>query len=206
MTHSLHRRGSVESLKHDFVFIARSSIDVNRVGCGPKFQRIRQILHAAGPVNTGLAETGENMANGLNVERWLDRTSDDTIIASAFSSKERLKQVLRQLKDEDLGISITVSGLIEEVFGMAEELGLKPHTVNLSLGVLGKTELLPPEDTLELTTMCGHALVATELVHKLRAKVAAGTITRKEAARQIAEPCVCGVFNMERAEALLRKT
>ncbi len=203
MTHSLHRRGSVESLKNDYVFIARSSIDVNRVGCGTKFQRIRQILDAAGPVNTGVAETGENMANGLDSARWLARTSDDTIIASTFSSKDKVKQVLSQLKQEDLGISITVSGLIEEVFGLAKELGLQPHTINLSLGVHGKTEWLPPEEVLLETTMCGHALVATELVKKLKAEVAAGTITRKEAARRLAEPCVCGIFNMERAEELL---
>ncbi len=205
MTHSLHRCGSAESLKNDYVLIARSSIDVNRVGCGPKFQRIRQILHAAGPVNAGMAETGENMAHGLDTDRWLARTSDDTIICSVFSTKEKIRQVLQQLKQEDLGISITVSGLISEVFGLAKELGLKPHTVNLSLGVYGKTELLPPEDVLLQTTMCGHALVSSELTRQLKAKVAAGKLSAKEAARQLAEPCVCGIFNMERAEALMQQ-
>ncbi len=205
MTHSLHRRGSAESLKNDYVLIARSSIDVNRVGCGPKFQRIRQILHAAGPVNAGMAETGENMAHGLDTDRWLARTSDDTIICSVFSSKEKIRQVLQQLKQEDLGISITVSGLIDQVFGLAKELGLKPHTVNLSLGVYGKTELLPPEEILVETTMCGHALVSSELAKTLKAEVAAGKLSAKEAARRLAEPCVCGIFNMERAEALLQQ-
>ena len=51
--------------------------------------------------------------------------------------------------------------------------------------------------------MCGHALVSKELVRKLKADVQAGRLSKKEAARQMAEPCVCGVFNMERAEALL---
>ncbi len=205
MTHSLHRCGSAESLKNDYVLIARSSIDVNRVGCGPKFQRIRQILNSVGPVNTGLAETGENMAHGLDVKRWLERTSDDTIICSVFSSKDKLRRVLQQIKEQELGISITVSGLVDEVFGVAKELDLKPHTVNLSLGIHGKTELLPPQDVLQETTMCGHALVSTELTKKLKAEVAAGKITTKEAARQLAEPCVCGIFNMERAEALLQE-
>ncbi len=204
MTHSLHRTGSAESLKRDYVLIARSSIDVNRVGCGTKFQRIRQILHHVGPVNAGVAETGENMAHGLDAKRWLERTSDDTIICSVFSSKDKLRLVLEQLKDQDLGISITVSGLIDEVFGLAKELGLKPHTVNLSLGVHGKTELLPSEDTLQQTTMCGHALVSMALAKQLKAQVAAGKITAKEAARQLAEPCVCGIFNMDRAQALLQ--
>jgi len=204
MTHSLHRRGSVESLKNDFVIIARSSVDVNRKGCGPKFQRIRQILSEAGPVNAGMMETGENMARGGFTEKWLARTSDDTIIAATFSSKDKVRQVLSRLKQEDLGISITVSGLIDEVFGLARELGLKPHTVNLSLGVHGKTELLPPEEVLQVTTMCGHALAATALAAKLKEDIRAGRVSPQEAARQLAEPCVCGIFNMERAAALLR--
>ena len=86
------------------------------------------------------------------------------ICAQDLPAAEKLRQVLRQLKEEDLGISITVSGIVDEVFGLANELGLQPHTVNLSLGIHGKTELLPPEETLELTTMCGHALMAKELV------------------------------------------
>ncbi len=204
MTHSLHRRGSVDSLKDDFVFIARSSVDVNRKGCGPKFHRIRQILHEAGPANAGMMETGENMARGNFVDTWLARTSDDTIIAATFSSREKVKRVLRQLKEEDLGISITISGLISEVFGLAQEVGLKPHTVNLSLGVHGRTDLLPTEETLQVTTMCGHALAATSLARELKAKIRAGGITAKEAARQLAEPCVCGIFNVERAEAMLK--
>ena len=204
MTHSLHRRGSVDSLKDDFVFIARSSLDVNRKNCGPKFQRIRQILHEAGPTNAGSMETGGNIARGAFLKEWLARDSDDTIIAATFSSKAKVRQVLQRLKQEDLGISITISGLIDEVFGLAKEVGLKPHTVNLSLGVHGRTDLLPPEEILQVTTMCGHALCAKSLAGKLKDEVAAGRLTAEEAARQLAEPCVCGIFNTERAAALLK--
>lgn len=204
MTHSLHRRGSVPSLRDDFVFIARSSVDVNRKGCGPKFQRIRQILDKAGPANAGMMETGDNIARGGFRAEWLARTSDDTIIAATFAKKEKVRQVLADLKRADLGISITISGLIDEVFGLAREVGLKPHTVNLSLGVHGRTDLLPPEEILQLTTMCGHALCAKTLAGMLKEAVAAGRLTPEEAARQMAEPCVCGIFNTERAAALLR--
>ncbi len=203
MTHSLHRRGCPSSLKRDFVFIARSSVAVNRKGCGPKFQRIRQILHRAGPVNAGMMETGENMARGNFVEKWLARTSDDSIIAAVFSDREKVRQVLEDLKQEDLGISITISGLIDEVFGLARELGLKPHTVNLSLGVHGRTDLLPPEEILQATVMCGHALAAVSLAENLKAQIKTGALTPAEAARQLAEPCVCGVFNIERAAGML---
>lgn len=203
MTHSLHRRGCPASLKRDFVFIARSSVGVNRKGCGPKLQRIRQILHQAGPVNAGMMETGDNMARGNFTEKWLARTTDDSIIAAVFSDKQKLRQVLSQLRDEDLGISITISGLIDEVFSVAGDLGLKPHTVNLSLGVHGRTDLLPAEETLQATVMCGHALAASSLAEQLKVQVKAGELTAQEAARRLAEPCVCGIFNVERAASML---
>jgi hypothetical protein len=38
----------------------------------------------------------------------------------------------------NLGLSVTVSGLIEEIFDICKELGIKPHSINLSLGVWGK--------------------------------------------------------------------
>ncbi len=75
---------------------------------------------------------------------------------------------------------MTVSGN-RRSFRSGKELDLAPHTINLSLGVHGKTELLPPSDILEQTTMCGHALVATALTRQLKAEVAAGKLDAKEA-------------------------
>lgn len=36
---------------------------------------------------------------------------------------------------------------------------MKPHTVNYSLGVFGKKELLADSDSLAITTMCGHHMI-----------------------------------------------
>lgn len=65
--------------------------------------------------------------------------------------------------------------------GMAREVGLQPHTINLSLGIRGKKELPPGPEVLELTTMCGHALVARNLVRKAVAEVRAGRMAPEEA-------------------------
>ena len=47
---------------------------------------------------------------------------------------------------------------------MAAEVGLNPHTINLSLGIHGGTEALPPAEIRQFTTMCGHAMIAPHLV------------------------------------------
>ena len=106
---------------------------------------------------------------------------------------------------ESLGISVTVSGLIDEVIPLAQELGIKPHTVNLSMGILGKTDKLADEDVLEFTTMCGHALISANLVKKGIKDVACGIKTPSEASMMIGTPCVCGIYNLDRSDILLRE-
>ncbi|MCL4488003.1 MAG: hypothetical protein M1570_07720 [Chloroflexi bacterium] len=204
MTHSLHRRGSVNSLKDDYVFITRTVAGLNRTGCGPKLKTIRNILCDVGISNTGRMETGENMAHGLTEEMLRADETESPIIAASVPSRARIKEIVRRVKEADLGLSVTVSGLIDEVLDMCRELDLQPHTVNLSLGVHGKTELLPSEDCLELTTMCGHALIASHLADQMQADVTAGRTDSQAAARQLARPCICGIFNLTRAEVLLQ--
>jgi len=80
-----------------------------------------------------------------------------------------------------------------------------PHTVEHSLGVWGKRELLPKKEVLEVSTMCGHGMVAFGLIEEAVADVKAGRSSPEKAARRLAEPCVCGIFNPVRAAELLRK-
>jgi hypothetical protein len=204
MTHSLHRRGSPESLREDYVVIVRSAAGINRAGSGPSLQAIRNILCDVGISNLGKMETCQNMALGLTPEDIRADGSEVAIIGAAVPGRAKVKEAMRRLKEGDYGISITVSGLIDEVLPMCRDLGITPHTINLSLGVHGKTELLPAEQDLEITTMCGHALVAAHLVKQYRSDVQAGRVQPGTAARRMAEPCICGVFNMERATALLQ--
>ncbi|NIO07214.1 MAG: hypothetical protein GTO40_04150, partial [Deltaproteobacteria bacterium] len=77
---------------------------------------------------------------------------------SAFHGREKLKEALIRLKEADEGISIVVSGLIDRVREIVSEIGLNPHTINLSLGIHGRTDRLPPPDIRQFTTMCGHGM------------------------------------------------
>jgi len=204
MTHSLHRQGSIESLKNDFVMYARCSRGINTEGAEPKVRRIVEIVFDEGPTNAGDSPHHASMADGkLTRETALEFQKNTRGFISCFDDREKMKRILRRLKEEELGISIVVSGLIDDVMEMAREVGLKPHTINLSLGIRGKKELLPGPEVAELTTMCGHGLVPSKLVEKAIAEVRAGTRSPEDAARMVGKPCICGIVNLTRAARLL---
>ena len=92
-----------------------------------------------------------------------------------------------------------------EIVQMAKEVGVKPHTAFLSLGIHGKKALLPEEQVLEMTTMCGHGMVSSKLAKAVLKKVESGDMTPEEGARLLAQPCPCGIFNTDRCEALLEQ-
>jgi len=192
----------VESLKNDYVFLSTPAIGVNDEGAAPKFERILEIVYDAGPTNIGSYDTG-TVLTGVTLEDIRREISDQGRIRCVFSDLDRVREVLQQLNEEDLGISIVISGLIDEIVEVAGQVGLCPHSANLSLGVQGNKKRLPNETVLQFTTMCGHGMVSPNLVRKLIEDVKTRRATPKKAAETMALPCVCGIFNQERAEALL---
>ena len=61
------------------------------------------------------------------------------------------------------------------------------------------------EEVLEVLTMCGHGMISKNLVAKAIDQVKRGKKTPHEAAVMVAQPCVCGIFNVSRAEKLFSK-
>jgi len=202
MTHSLHRRGSVESLKGDYVMITRTT-KANRAAINHLLPEVAKIVFDVGPANIGSSGLQTDVPLGLDPEDFTKRIGGVYGFLCTFSSKEKLREVLKRLKEKDFGFSITVSGLIDEVIPLAQGLGIKPHTINLSLGILGDTDQLAEEEVLEFTTMCGHAMIAANLVRKGIADVRSGAKSPREASMMMGRPCVCGIFNLDRSDCLL---
>lgn len=205
MSHSLHRYGTEENLQNDYTFYARASRWVNREGCGPKLRKILDIVLSEKPVNYGSSQAGKSVKAGLDPKEYATTLDNAYGVACCFSNKEAIKRILIKLKEADTGISIVTGGLIDEIVEIAEAVDLKPHTAFLSLGIHGKKALLPEEQVLELTTMCGHGLVSAKLTEAVLKKVAAGKITPEEGAHLLAQPCPCGIFNTDRCEELLKR-
>lgn len=204
MTHSLHRRGSPESLVNDYVVLVTPAVGINDEGAPDRLREALEAVLDAGPANLGSYATGTVFA-GATPEEIRQGLWEQPRVRCTFADRERVKQVLEALKEKDLGLSVTVSGLTEEVLALARELGLRPHSINLSLGIWGNTAALPSEDVLELVTMCGHGLISRQLVERAIELVKSGRRTPEQAARMIAPPCVCGIFNPVRAAELFRR-
>ena len=137
MTHSLHRVGTQASLKDDYVIISRPAMRINHEGCAPKIQRTLQIIFEEGPTNLGSLTTQENLTMGLDPEALIAKTEDNSPVMCCFHEKYKVVNVLRRLKEEELGMSVIVSGQIDNIRSICEEVGLTPHSVNISLGVHG---------------------------------------------------------------------
>lgn len=205
MSHSLHRSGSAESLKNDFCIYARAAKGVNRgEGVGDKLRTILGIYRSENVVNYGSSHAGRSFSNGLDPDEYAKTLDNSYGIIATFDDREAVKGVLRKAGEANTGISFVVSGLIDEVVDICRETGLKPHTATLSLGIYGKKERLPEPEVLDMVTMCGHSLVAGNLIRDVLRKVRTGRMTPEDAALVAAKPCTCGIFNTKRCAAVFR--
>ena len=203
MTHTLHRTGELEDLRHDYVVFTMSAKTVNAKGSAQQMRRFFQIVEKFNPVNYGDMKTG----NKYNTDRDVIYNSiqDTSIVHFVFTDKETVGNVLEELHRAKLGTSVVVSGIVDTTDQLCRQAGLTMHTVEYSGHVMGKTELLPEMPILDITTMCGHGMVASNLVREMVRKIKKGKVSLEEAGIELAKPCQCGVFNPARAETLLQK-
>jgi len=180
-----------------------SAKGVNKEGSAPKLRRFLEIALRHGPVNWGDIRQGARFSR--EEADILEGISDESVVHAVFTDESALTACLDELRRADLGLSVVVSGLLDDVRRSAERAGLKPHTVAWSLGVWGRTERLPASDVLDVTTMCGHGLVSASLVREAAKLYHEGRLTAEEAGKRLARPCVCGVFNPVRAVRCLRR-
>ena len=181
MTHTLHRIGSDESLKEDYVVLVMPSKDINHEGSGPKLRRFLEMALEAGAVKIGDARLGNQYHQG-GIENLLNNVEDRAVVHGVFKDRGSLIRILRDLKEAELGLSVVVSGLFEEVAACCNRVGLEKHTINQSLGQWGRTDRLPPQEILEINTMCGHGMVTVDLIQEAIEEIRNGNLTPEEGA------------------------
>lgn len=206
MTHTNHRQGTVESLRGDWVVQMRRTKGVNDQNASPKLKKFLELSLKYDPVCAGCSKIGNTLTVGW--QKLMDdvgNIEDSHNAHVVFNSADKVANFLKELVKADLGLSVIVSGLHGEIDRMCREAGTRRHTVQYSLGIWGKTELLPHSKILEITTMCGHGTIPFNLVRRMAKAVRDGKLSLKKAAERLGKPCVCGVFNTRRAQALLRE-
>lgn len=205
MTNTLHRQGTVEELKGDYVIFVTTARGITREGSAPKIHEFLRICNKYNPINIGSSKLGSVLQDDVKFQDLLDNLEDGATSAAVFTDLDTLQKVLAELVKADLGISINVSGLLDGVQECCHRNGIERHSVEHSLGFWGSRDLLPEREILALNTLCGHGMVSFNLIRKMMEYVKLRKLTPKEAAKMMGKCCECAVFNTTRAERLLEK-
>lgn len=220
MTNTLHRYGDPDTLKNDYIVFAIAARKRNDENSVEKFRTFLRLAAKYQPVNMGDATKGGmyQPSKSLNpTVHWkredpvrmnevIEGIDKPTTAAAIFDNLEAVRGLIAELKEANLGLSINISALTDDVNQCCQEIGISRHSVEYSLGFRGKTDKLPDRQVLEITTMCGHGMISAHLAKKMLDWVKEGRRTPDEAVRCMARFCSCGVFNLVRARQLLEQT
>jgi len=201
MTHAAHRMGRADGLKRDYNLLAMVSRKIEDKSAAVRLRKFFRVVQRVGAVNIGISKQGSIFLKSTDeLERGI--TSRSTVHAT-FDSEEKLCQAIEEVKKADLGLSVTAQGLFDGIERCCRKTGLSFHTVALSIGVLGPRELIPEPEVLAISTMCGHGFVTFGLAQKALDDVSTGRRDVDEVCRELARPCLCGIFNPARAREIL---
>lgn len=203
MSHTLFREGTPQNLKGDFNVIVRPERGLNSEGVVDKLKIILDIFKNHNVVNFGDVVTGTKFTKTIE-EIYAALAENTPLICGNVDTKEDLMAILLEIIHADFGLSVVVTGLYDDIVACCQQLGLKVHSTNHSLGVWGKVDILPPASLRQITTMCGHGMVPASLVESVIEDVSNGKLSLKDGAAKLARPCSCGCFNPNRAERLIK--
>mgnify|MGYP003576100992 CR=1 FL=1 len=228
MTNTLHRYSehyavaappNPQPIRDDYIVFAMASRGINDNNLVEKYQTFLRLALKHKPVNIGDATKGGSIRprQDLNpsahwrrdhqpdAEQVIAEIEGHTTVAAVFDNYEAMENFVEELKSTDLGISINISAPIDEAKRCCNDAGIARHSVEYSIGFSGPVDKLPHAATLELSTMCGHGMLSANFAKKMLEWVRENRRTPEEAARYMARFCSCGVFNITRAERIMKR-
>ena len=219
MTNTLHRYGDAESFRDDYVVFAMCCRGQNDEDVVPRLRRFLEMALPFKPVNLGDARHGGALRASRSMNpfsHWkrdmrpdfqmvIDGLDTVTTAAAVFDNRVAAEDFLKRVKDADLGLSVNISTSIDGADQCCHAADACRHSVGYSLGFQGRTEHLPNEDVLKLSTMCGHGMISASLSKKMVDWVKEGRRTPDQAVTYLTRFCSCGVFNPSRAKRILEQ-
>ena len=182
MTNTLHRRGTREELERDYI-VKTGGDGGDRENIAKRRAAFTEIALKYHPITV----------------------RDDSVHEFVFDNAAAVAEVLSELKVADLGLSVTVSGLMDGVNQCCRKAGLILHTVEHSLGIMGRLDRLPNTSIVDISSLCGHGMVSYNIIQKMIDIVKRQRLSPKVAAAYLSKPCTCGSFNPNRAEEILKR-
>lgn len=199
MTHTLNRTGLSSDRPDDEVVILIMAHYKFKADKGP------QLMQAAKTVLKYQPDNFIGLPLGLTPEQIVPMAASTGIVTAVFRNTDAVCNLVADLKDQALGLSVVLSGVFKGVHDICRRTGLTEHTSHVTAGIFGQTERLPDDSTMAITTQCGHALVSRHSVADTVKKIRKGKLTPAEGAKILARPCICGVVNPSRTANLLHR-
>ena len=197
----MHRKAPAGS---DYVVHLRSS-GAAKIGSGPKIRGVLEKALSIGPVTYG----GPAMCSSLSLPgmKIIESVKDGQALHLTFDDQEKFAGAVALIVSMDLNLSLSVSGPLEDVLGVAKRFGLTIAGYQFDLGQTLSPGLLVEEEgwLLDLLSLCGHMRISPNLAKSLVAKIAAGSLSPALAAARLGRPCRCGCFNLTAAEKILAR-
>src|SRR5712691_10987617 len=124
MTNTLHRYGSAESFKDDYVVFAIPARGINDKNAVKKQRRFLEIARKYNPVNMGDAShcaifhPSKDLNPSVHWHRDQERDFDTVVncvscpstVSAVFDNADTVVVFIEELKQADLGLSINISG------------------------------------------------------------------------------------------------
>ena len=131
----MHRVGTRESLAEDFVLIC----DGMRLPDAEKnLNRALELIKESDAVNIG-AKNGGSECNLFTVGKEGISPLNTEGAQGVYQDIGEVERLVGRFRDENLRLCVQVQGLFSETLLMLRRMGLKPHSVTLSLGTFGRT-------------------------------------------------------------------
>src|SRR5512142_69956 len=118
MTPTLHRQGTIESLRGDYVWLMYQSQGINDTNIKPKAQEFIAAAEAVGCENWGDVKSGSILELGVDYVK--EHVSARSRLRGVFTSREQVAGFLRDIKEREVGLSVVISGLLDEVLPACE--------------------------------------------------------------------------------------
>lgn len=91
MSHSLHRRGTPESLRHDYILLVTAASGINHEGSKEKLRQVLDLVWEIGPINTGSNETG-TILSGVSVEEIKAGFTKVPRVRCCFDNEDKMQR------------------------------------------------------------------------------------------------------------------
>lgn len=218
MTNTLHRYGTPESFRDDYIVFAIPCKGKNDEGSIEKLKSFLRICVKHNPTNIG-----NGNCSGFSPQKNLKPTAHwkrpqqadwDTVIdevikpgtaSGVFAREEDALNCFKEVIAADFGLSVNISTSVGNAQQIAGNSGIKRHSIEYSLAFNDPHDHLPNSQVLALSTMCGHGMVSFNLAKKMLDMVREGRRTVDQAAATLVRFCPCGVYNPERAKRLIEE-